>query len=411
MSALRVALIASNRFPIAQPFAGGLEAHVWHLARGLLAAGHQVTLFASEGSDASLGCPGLTVQKLRLSNAAIADPAMPAWSFMNDHHAYLSLMLDLAGAARDDFDVIHNHSLHYLPLAHAPALSTPMICTLHTPPTPWLESAIRLTGGAGVHFAAVSRHTARAWAPLVSDIEVVPNGIDIDTWPLGAGGGPLVWFGRFTSEKGPHLAIDAARQAGRDLVLAGPLSDSAYFEAAVAPRLDSRIRYLGHLPHAELAALVGRSSAALVTPMWDEPYGLVVAEALSCGTPVIAFARGGIPEIVDDTCGRLITPGSTSAMAAAISEVTALPRAEVRRRALERCSADAMLARYLAMYDRAIESPEAKSHDRLLHSSQRARTPGARLQHKRAPSAAGHRADVSSRDPSSSVRHGGAATA
>jgi glycosyltransferase involved in cell wall biosynthesis len=336
---------------------------------------------------------------------------MPARSFMNDHHAYLSLMLELAGVRCNDFDVIHNHSLHYLPLAHAPALSTPMICTLHTPPTPWLESAIAVTGGAGVQFAAVSRHTARAWAPLVPNVEVVPNGIDTDTWPLGVGGGRLVWFGRFTPEKGPHLAIDAARRAGRSLLLAGPLSDRSYFDAEVAPHLNERIRYLGHLPHTELAALVGCSAAALVTPMWDEPYGLVVAEALSCGTPVVAFARGGIPELVDGACGRLVAPGDTPAMAAAIKEAVTLPRARVRQRALERCSAGAMLSRYLTLYDHTIESLEAKSHDRLLHSSQRARTPRAGLQHLRASAAQGRGADVGGGDLSPSVRHRGVATA
>jgi glycosyltransferase involved in cell wall biosynthesis len=411
MNGLRIALIASNRFPIAQPFAGGLEAHVWHLTRGLVAAGHQVTLFAAPGSDAALGCSELVMRDLRLSRSAAIDPAMPSWSFMNDHHAYLSLMLELAGSSRDNYDIIHNHSLHYLPLAHAPALSTPMICTLHTPPTPWLESAIAVTGGVGVQFTAVSRHTGRAWAPMLPGVEVVPNGIDTDLWPLGAGGGPLVWFGRLTPEKGPHLAIEAAQRAGRPLLLAGPRSDPDYFEAEVAPRLDDRIRYVGHLRHAELATLVGRSVAALVTPMWDEPYALVVAEALSCGTPVVAFSRGGIPEIVDASCGRLVPPGDTSAMASAIAQAVQLPRARVRRRALERCSASAMLTRYLTLYDRTIDMQKAKCHDRLLHSSQRQGPSRAGLQHLRPAVAPGHRADIGTADPTASVRHGGAATA
>jgi len=328
------------------------------------------------------------VRDLRLSEAARSDPAMPALAFMNDHHAYLSLMLELARADRDRFDIIHNHSLHYLPVAHAAALPTPMICTLHTPPTPWLESAITASTGAGVQFVAVSRHTAGM-----------------------CGGGPLVWFGRITLEKGPHLAIDAARQAGRPLVLAGPRSDVEYFDSEVAPRLTERIRYVGHLPHTELAALVGRSAAALVTPMWDEPYGLVVAEALSCGTPVVAFARGGIPEIVDADCGRLVAPGDASAMAAAIAEAVTLPRDRVRRRALQRCSASTMLARYVTIYHRTIGSQKAKSHARLLHSSQRSGTSRARDQHSHPTAAAGHCADVGPAAPASSLPLGGAAAA
>jgi glycosyltransferase involved in cell wall biosynthesis len=410
MTGLRIALIASNRFPIAQPFAGGLEAHVWHLAHALVVAGHDVTLFAARGSDDMLGCSELAVRELHLSDAAANDSAMPAWGFMNDHHAYLSLMLELADGER--FDVIHNHSLHYLPIANAPALSTPMVCTLHTPPTPWLESAIAVTGGAGVRFAAVSRHTAHAWASMVPNIEVVPNGIDIGRWPLGEGGGPLVWFGRLTPEKGPHLAVDAARSAGHTLLLAGPRSNAHYFDNEVAPRLDERIRYVGHLSHAELAALVGRSAAALVTPMWDEPYGLVVAEALSCGTPVVAFARGGIPEIVDGTCGALVAPGDISAMAAAIPAAVTLPRTRVRRRAVERCSANAMLDRYLSIYHRTIDSQKAKQHhDRLLRSPQRQRTPRAGAQHLRATRPSGHSADVGGPGPASPIPHSGSATA
>ena len=156
---LRVALIASNRFPLCQPFAGGLEAHVWHLARSLVERGHEVSLFAGSGSDLSLDCAALTVRELLLSAAAQADPSLSPAAFMSDHHAYLSLMMQLADP-RSGFDIVHNHSLHHLPVVMAPMLDTPMLTTLHTPPTPWLESALDVTGSTGTRFAAVSRHTA-----------------------------------------------------------------------------------------------------------------------------------------------------------------------------------------------------------------------------------------------------------
>ena len=156
---LRVALIASNRFPRCQPFAGGLEAHVWHLTRALVERGHEVSLFAGSGSDLSLECAALTVRELMLSAAAQADPSASPAAFMADHHAYLNLMVQLADP-RSGFDIVHNHSLHHLPVAMAPMLGTPMLTTLHTPPTPWLESALDVTGSAGTRLAAVSRHTA-----------------------------------------------------------------------------------------------------------------------------------------------------------------------------------------------------------------------------------------------------------
>ena len=116
-----------------------------------------------------------------------------------------------------------------------------------------------------------------------------------------------MWTGRLVPEKAPHLAIQAAAAAGMGIDLAGPLSDLAYYRDVVRPLLGGHARYLGHLAHADLAEVVSHAAAAVVTPVWDEPYGLVVAEALACGTPVVAFARGGIPEVLDDDrCGALV---------------------------------------------------------------------------------------------------------
>ncbi|GLC09813.1 glycosyltransferase family 4 protein [Mycobacterium kiyosense] len=391
---LRVALIASNRYPIRQPFAGGLEAHVCQLARGLAEAGCQVTLFAAAGSDPALGCATLEVRPLGLSEAARHDVSMPPAAFMADHHAYLSLMLGLAGSAGADFDIIHNHSLHYLPVAMAPTLRTPMLTTVHTPPTPWLESAIDAAVSTGTRFAAVSGHTAAAWKDVAGQITVVPNGVDSRQWPLGPGGKSLVWFGRITAEKAPHLAIDAARRAGLPLVLAGPVCDDGYFARHVRPRLLGDIGYAGHVDHDRLADLVGNSAAALVTPAWDEPYGLVVAEAMMCGTPVVAFDRGGVPEVVDDRSGRIVAAGDVDAMAAAAREVILLPREQVRAHAIAHCSATAMVATYLDMYRQMIDDTTGMPDDRLLHSPRGFRASGAGGQCLRGDASPGDGLDV-----------------
>lgn len=355
MSGLRIAVIGSSRHPIAEPFAGGLESHVWHLSRELDARGHDVTLFAAPGSDPTSTGGAVAMEALDLSVAAAADSSMRPRQWVDEHHAYLSLMLRLVATGADEFDLVHNHSLHYLPIAMAPALRTPMISTLHTPPTPWLESAMQSvrTDEAGT-FVAVSRHTARAWRHRCDGAEVIPNGIDTTAWTPGPGGDDLVWFGRITPEKGLHLAIEVARLAGRRLLIAGPVCDQAYFDDSIVKHLGDDVRYLGHLRQGDLDSVVGRAAACLVTPLWDEPYGLVVAESLACGTPVIAFARGGIPEVLDADCGLLVEPGDVTAMARGVGEVAQLSRRAARRRAVEHCSIQTMVDRYVDLFGRLV---------------------------------------------------------
>jgi glycosyltransferase involved in cell wall biosynthesis len=311
-----------------------------------------VTLFAGPGSDRRLGVELLDLRRPRISAAARADVSMSAPEWLDEHHAYLRLMLRLARTGARRYDVIHNHSLHHLPIAMAAMVPVPMVSTLHTPPTPWLESAIQADDDCPVTFAAVSRHTAGAWAHLVPEARVIPNGVDAAVWRPGPGGGPLVWSGRIAPEKGLHLAIDAARLAGRHLRIAGPISDRAYYDAEIRPRLEQPgAEYLGHLDQSALVRLVGESSAALVTPCWDEPYGLVVAEALACGTPVCGFAGGALPELLPADCGRLVAPGDVEALAAAIGTVERLSRASARRHAVEHCSLDRMVDRYTDLYE------------------------------------------------------------
>lgn len=347
---LRIAVLAPSHSPIVEPFSGGQAAHVWWLATLLLARGHDITLFAPPGTDARLPRVDLDLTGLRLSDDAVGDVSMPSDLAIREHHAYLSVMLQLAEVP-DRFDLVHNQSLHYLPVAMARNLTIPMVTTLHTPPTPWLESAVQAGGGSrGIRFAAVSSDTARRWEPLLGPVDVIRNGVDLRQWPAGPGGEDLVWTGRLVPEKAPHLAIRAAAASGRRLVLAGPMADRDYFKDEVEPLLGERAVYAGHLEQRRLARLVGSSAAALVTPRWNEPYGLVVAEALACGTPVAGFARGGMPEIVDDSCARLVAGEDVAGLAAAIDEVVGLRREDARARAEQACSIERMVDAYEELF-------------------------------------------------------------
>lgn len=364
---MHVVVVAHTRHPIGEPFAGGLESLTWHLAQGLVRRGAQVSVFAAHGSTSIPGVEHLWPAPLQLSKAAEQDVSMPESGWMRRHHAYLDLMVDLA--RRDDVDLVHTHALHHLPVAMASTLRCPTVLTLHTPPTPWLESALQiahLTDGPDITSTAVSSFTARAWRHLV-EARVVANGVDTARWRPGPGGDTLVWSGRIVPEKAPHLAVRIARAAGMPLLLVGPIADHDYANSVLWPLVREAggdVDYAGHLGVDDLAGLVGRSAAALVTPVWDEPFGLVAAEALACGTPVLALSRGGLPEVITPDVGRLVPvrggeEATVRRAAELLDEVVRLDRRHCRAHALQHHSIERMVEGYLQVYADVLGQPRA----------------------------------------------------
>jgi glycosyltransferase involved in cell wall biosynthesis len=353
---LRIGIIAHLKHAIREPYAGGLEMHTSLLQSALRQRGHEVTVFASSRSEPSEHVEAICDET---SLAAVGCDEAPDKAFFQEHHAYLSLMNSLR---HRPFDIIHNNSLHYLPVAMADALPMPMVTTLHTPPFAWLESGVRLCRAPYAPFVAVSETIRRPWSNVGKVEHVILNGIDLERFSfhaLPAEEPYLVWYGRIVPEKGLHHAIAAASLIGANLLIAGPISNQEYFDQQIAPKLTAKIRHLGHLPHSELARVIGGARAFLCTPCWEEPYGLVIAEALACGVPVAAFARGAIPEILNETCGALAIPDDAASLASAALAAQALDRHACRAHAEATCNADRMIDQYESLYVDLIEQHRA----------------------------------------------------
>lgn len=360
---MRIAVVADHGHPVAAPFAGGMEAMTWYLSGWLADRGHEVTLFAVGGSEV----PGVDVVPLELdwgvSDVARRDVSMPEDKVLRAHHGYLSLLKRLGDEA-SRFDVLQLHTLHPLPVAMAHLTGLPTVLTLHSPPTPWLESALRIAGADVPYLVSVSRANQALWGETIDRVEVIHNGVDLDRWTVGRGSSPAaVWSGRIAPEKAPHLAIDAARIAGLRLRIAGPIEHARYFRTEVEPRLDNGIEYVGCLDHPALGRLVGDSSVLLQTPQWDEPFCLAAAEAIACGTPVAAFDRGGLREVLGRRGGVLSEPDDARALAGAALAARQLSRADVRCHAEATLSLDRCGGAYELLYERLISQRDRTSGD------------------------------------------------
>jgi glycosyltransferase involved in cell wall biosynthesis len=341
---MKIAVVGHSHYPIKQPFSGGLEAHTYMLVEQLHKAGHEVTLFAASGSDKTLPCVSF-----------LSPTAKELFSLDQDvdnyrEEAYTSLMQLLQ---KSDFDIVHNNSLHYVPLQLAASLPMPMVTVLHTPPFfPLIRGFQEATRAPNHRVIAISKAVVRCWRQLFPSLEttLVYNGVNTQHWkPQRKQKRQAVWFGRITPEKGTHLAIKAALLAKISLRICGPVHDDRYFSEQVQPLLSRQVSYLGNLKTLDLAREVARASVSVCTPCWEEPFGLVAAEALASGTPIAGFHRGALPEILTSHTGILVEE-NTMALANAIEHAQRLSKQACRQRAVETFSMSAMIRGYTTVY-------------------------------------------------------------
>ncbi|MCJ2071270.1 glycosyltransferase family 4 protein [Methylobacterium sp. J-030] len=343
---LRVAQVAPNIFPVPPDHHGGTERVVHDLGTALRSLGVEITLFGPADSATDLprvgDYPSLAALERQYGSVAAGVPA-----------ALDALQLEALRLRLDDFDIVHCHG----EFAHAALLGTRRrrsLTTIH-----WrvdeLDRALFFQGFPDLPVAAISAAQA-AGIPAANRAGIVHHGIDRDRYTFRAAPDDHVAFvGRMTDQKRPDVAIRVARTAGLPIRLGGTIDvgNPDYFDARVRPLLGADATYLGPVDDARKGELLGGARALLFPIDWPEPFGLVMIEAMACGTPVVAWDRGSVPEIVEDGVTGFVVASEAEA-AAALARIGQLDRARVRRRFEERFTAERMARDYLALYRRLL---------------------------------------------------------
>ena len=302
------------------------------LADGLAARGVDVTLFATLDSITPAHLDGVCERPYE------EDPEI-------DGRIAEALHVAHALSRSAEFDLIHNH-LDWLPLAFAPLARAPMVTTVHGFSSPRILPAYQGSGSAFVSISDADR------APGLEYVATVHHGVDVATLPFSASAGEeLVCFGRIHPDKGTAGAIEIARRAERPLVLCGPVQDERYFAEEVEPHIDGvRVRYLGSVGRERRAEVLGGASCLLHPIAFAEPFGLSVVESMLCGTPVVAYDRGSMRELLEDGVTGVLADGVESAVAG-VQRAAGFDRGACRRAAERRFSADRMVDDYLDVYE------------------------------------------------------------
>ena len=341
-ASLRIAMLAPPWISVPAPGYGGVESVVSTLTEALVGRGHHVTLFCAPGSVSS----ATVVTLLKESHADEIERSL----YEADHVGQAFDWIDLA-AVGDRFDVIHDHC-GFTGLAMAGRIDTPLVHTLHGPFTVETAAFYARHGHKGALVGISRAQLASAPADL-GVISSIPNPIDLRDWPLQKRKSDyLLWVGRMTPEKGPHRAIAAARAVDVPLVLAGVIQpgQQAFFDREVAPHIDgTRVRFVGEVGGPVKRSLFASARGLLMPIRWDEPFGMVMVEALACGTPVIAFPEGAARELViDGRTGFLVE--SERAMADAVGHLPRIDPRDCRDWVRQHCDGEVVAAAYERIY-------------------------------------------------------------
>jgi glycosyltransferase involved in cell wall biosynthesis len=341
---VRVAVLAPISWRVPPRHYGPWELFASLLTEGLVARGHDVTLFATGDS--------ITSARLRsvVPRGWSEDPRI-------DPKVAECLHISEVFERASEFDVIHN-SFDFLPLTYTGLISTPVITTIHGFSSPDIVP-VYSKYNRSTFFVAISEADRH---PALNYLATIHHGIDIGAFAFNPSPGSyLAFFGRIHPDKGVVAAIEVAEQTGIPIRIAGIIQDETYFEKEIVPRLDrERVQFVGSIQAEDRSSFLGGAAALLHLVDFDEPFGLSVVEAMACGTPVIAFHRGSMPElIIEGVTGSIVKDIETAAKVA--GALDQFDRGTIRTSAVERFSADRMVDEYVAAYGRAI----VESHRQL----------------------------------------------
>jgi len=329
---------------------GGTERVVSWLTEELVAMGHEVTLFASGDSTTSATLAPMRERAIRL-DPSVRDPLAPHYR-----------MIEQVYQRKDEFDVLHNH-LDYLPLPLLTRQNVPFLTTLHGR----LDLGDHMEVFSLFHrapFVSISDNQ-RTPMPQLNWLRTVPHGMPATLLtPARVKQEYAAFLGRITPEKGIEQAIRIAGRAGMNLKVAAKVDrvDKEYYDTVVKPMIDGNphVEFIGEIDDRQKSAFLSGAHALLFPIAWPEPFGLVMIEAMACGTPVIAYRSGSVPEVIDDGVSGFIVTNEDEAVAAAKS-LHRLDRTNVRATFDRRWTARRMAEDYVALYQSLI-APTAKLH-------------------------------------------------
>jgi len=357
---VRLALLAPLVTPIAEPHKGGSQAFIADLARALAERGHDVDLYAASGSDVGGGVNFVDtgVDAATLSHALYRADGADAAPVDITADAYATVY---ARVREGGYDVVHNHGFDAPAVRLATGLGAPVVHTMHLPPAGTIVAALHdaARGASPPTIAAVSKASAAAWAAHVAVAGVLPSLVPTARIPWsGAPGAGALFAGRLSPEKGVLEAIRIARAAGLPIDVYGDPYDAAY--AGSVARLaatESEVTLHPALPRADLWLRMKAAAVVLCPARWEEPFGLVAAEAQACGTPVVAARRGGLPEnVADGITGFLLDTDDVDAWARAAVAATALSRPGCRHHAETNLDLELSIDAHEALYAGLIPS-------------------------------------------------------